>query len=291
MLSLLDIFCPIDDFCQETLAQMRAFQLPAKGARQRKRSLCQSEIITLLVAFQISGYRDFKTFYLGCICQNHRAEFPGLVAYNRFIEFVPSVLILLHAYLKTHLGTCTEISFLDSTKLEACHDARRKSYKTLAGQVARGKTSTGWFFGFKLHLVFNDIGEILDFRLTPGNVDDRKPVPDLLKKIFGKVYADKGYVSKALFATLFEQGVELITKRKKGMKPAMMRLWDRLMLRKRALAETIIDQLKNICQVQHTRHRAASGFLANLFAALTAYCLLPKKPSLHLREGLKKATA
>ena len=291
MLSLLDIFCPIDDFCQETLPQMQAHQLLPKGARQRQRSLCPSEIITILVAFQLSGYRDFKTFYTACICKNHRAEFPGLVSYNRFIEFVPSVLILMYAFLQTRLGKCTGISFLDSTKLEACHDARRKSYKTLAGLAARGKTSTGWFFGFKLHLIFNDCGELLDFRLTPGNIDDRKPVPDLLKKIIGKVYADKGYVSQALFETLFDQGVELITKRKKGMKPALMRYWDRLMLRKRALVETIIDQLKNICQVEHTRHRAACGFLSNVFAALTAYCFLPKKPSLHLREGLKKATA
>jgi Transposase DDE domain len=139
--------------------------------------------------------------------------------------------------------------------------------------------------------VFNDEGEIISLAITAGNIDDRVPVPALFQKIFGKVYGDKGYISQELFTLLFADGIELITKSKKGMKPRLMRYVDRILLRKRAIAETIIDQLKNICQVEHTRHRAASGFLWNLLSALIAYSFLPKKPSLHLRDTQEIATA
>lgn len=280
MISLLDLFCDIDDFCQEFLPKLRQHQLTSSRSRQRKRSLCQSEIITILIAFQLSHYREFKNFYLTL----QKNDFPGLVSYNRFIEYIPSVLIIMIAYLNRRNGECTGISFVDSTKLVACHNKRIYSHKVFKDIAQRGKTSTGWFFGFKLHLVFNDEGEILSVALTAGNVDDRVPVPTLFQGLFGKAFGDKGYISQALFDLLFADGIELITKSKKGMKPRLMRYLDRILLRKRAIAETIIDQLKNICQVEHTRHRAATGFLWNLLSALIAYSFLPKKPSLHLRD-------
>lgn len=284
MTSLLHLFCDIDDFCQEFLPQLRRYQVPSANTRERKRSLCQSEIITILVAFHLSHYRDFKNFYLNDVCTLRKSEFPALVSYNRFIEFIPSVLIIMIAYLNRIRGRCTGISFVDSTKLVVCHNRRIHQHRVFKEQAQRGKTSTGWFFGFKLHLVFNDEGEILSLTITTGKVDDRVPVPALFQGLFGKAYGDKGYVSQELFDLLFAQGIELITKSKKGMKPRLMRYVDRLLLRKRAIAETIIDQLKNVCQVEHTRHRAASGFLWNLFSALIAYSFLPKKPSLHLRD-------
>lgn len=280
MISLLDLFCNIDDFCQEFLPTLRQYQITSSRSRQRKRSLCQSEIITILIAFQLSHYREFKNFYLTL----QKNDFPGLVSYNRFIEYVPSVLIIMIAYLNRRNGKCTGISFVDSTKLVVCHNKRIYSHKVFKDVAQRGKTSTGWFFGFKLHLVFNDEGEILSVALTKGNVDDRVPVPTLFQGLFGKAFGDKGYISQSLFDLLFADGIELITKSKKGMKPRLMRYLDRILLRKRAIAETIIDQLKNICQVEHSRHRAATGFLWNLLSALIAYSFLPKKPSLHLRD-------
>lgn len=286
MISLLHLFCDIDDFCQQVLPHLQAHQLPAPGARRRRRSLCQSEIITILVAFQLSHVRDFKNFYLYYLATKCRGEFPGLVSYNRFIEFIPSVLVVMLAYLQNRRGQCSGISFIDSTKLVVCHNARIHQHKVFEEQAKRGKSSTGWFFGFKLHLVFNDEGEILSVTLTTGEVDDRKPVPELLRGLFGKVYGDKGYVSQPLFELLYSEGIELITKSKKGMKPRLMRYIDRLLLRRRAIAETIIDQLKNVCQVEHSRHRAATGFLWNLLSALIAYTHLPKKPSLHLRDAI-----
>jgi hypothetical protein len=211
-------------------------------------------------------------------------EFPGLVSYNRFVEFIPSVLVPLCVYLRTAcLGTCTGISFIDSTALAVCKNPRIHSHEVFAGLAERGKTSTGWFFGFKLHLIFNDCGELLNLLLTPGTVDDRKPVPKLVRKLFGKLFGDKGYLSKALRDELLRTfNVELVTGIRSNMKNALMPLMDKILLRKRAIVETIIDQLKNISQIEHSRHRSPFNFLVNLLCGVIAYCRQPKKPSLGL---------
>jgi hypothetical protein len=285
MSSLLHLFCQVDDFCQQFLPAVQACAIEP-GKRNRKRSLAQSEIMTILIAFHQSGYRNFKTFYLCHVCRHWQSEFPGLVSYHRFVELMPSALVALFAYLRSCLGRCSGLSFIDSTALRVCHNARIHQHKVFAGIAKRGKTSTGWFFGFKLHLVVSDTGDLLNFTLTSANTDDRKPVPDLLSDLFGKVFADKGYVSKPLHDLLFKRGVELITKLRKNMASRPLPDADKLLLRKRAIIETIIDQLKNISQVEHSRHRAPCGFLWNLAAGLIAYCHQPKKPSLHLRDGV-----
>ena len=144
----------------------------------------------------------------------------------------------------------------------------------------------GWFFGFKLHIVINDKGEILDFLFTQGNVDDREPLKNknFHDKIFGKLVGDKGYISKTLFDELFINGIHLITKIRKNMKNSLMLLQDKILLRKRALIETVNDELKNICQIEHTRHRSFENFLTNLLSGLIAYSFLDKKPRLNLEE-------
>jgi DDE family transposase len=283
-MSLLELFCHVDDFCQAFVAQWQR-ELLASGLRQRQRArgLSLSEMMTLLILFHQSHYRDFKAFYTAHVQAHLRAEFPGLVSYTRFVEFIPETLIPLCAYLRHCCGTCTGISFLDSTPLAVCHNRRIAQHKVFAGLAARGKTSVGWFFGFKLHLVFNDRAELLNIALTPGNVDDRKPVPKLVWRLFGKLFADKGYISRPLFTQLLNTfGIQLITKLKRNMRNQLMPLVDKLLLRKRAIAETIIDQLKNISQIEHTRHRSPFNFLVNVLCGLIAYCHQHKKPSLHL---------
>lgn len=213
----LQLFCHVDDFCQVFLPVWEK-QLLASGARQRQRqrSLAMSEIMTILIHFHQSHYRDFKAYYTEHLVKHLRSEFPGLVSYQRFVEYIPSALVPLAAYLQQCcFGPCTGISFLDSTPLAVCHNARISQHKVFAGLAKRGKTSTGWFFGFKLHLVCNDRGELLNVLFTPGNVDDRKPVPKLVKKLFGKIFADKGYLSQPLFEYLLQTfNVHLITKLK-----------------------------------------------------------------------------
>jgi transposase len=284
MESLVELFCDVDDFCQVFLPVWKQ-QLLASGAvqRQRDRQLTLSEIMTLVILFHQSHYRNFKAFYGDYVLKHLRAEFPGLVSYTRFVEFMPSALWPLCAYARQCYGSCTGITFLDSTPIAVCDNHRIHAHKVFDGLAARGKSSTGWFFGFKLHLVFNDRGELLNFILTPGNVDDRKPVRRLVKDLFGKLIADKGYLSQALFQDLLQSfGLQLITKIKSNMKNRLMPLADKLLLRKRAIVETIIDQLKNISQIEHTRHRSPVNFLVNLVCGLIAYCHQPKKPSLHL---------
>ena len=193
-------------------------------------------------------YRDFKHYYLFHACRNMRAEFPHLVSYNRFVELMQSCLLPLVVFLKIQrLGNCTGISFIDSTPLRACHIKREHSHKVLRGMATKGQCSIGWFFGLKLHFIINDKGEILDFILTPGNIDDRKPLTgtNILSRIYGKLFGDKGYISQNLFEQLFIDGIHLITKLRKNMKNSLMHLSDKILLRKRALIESVFDELKN----------------------------------------------
>src|SRR5215469_11177626 len=282
--SILDLYCSVDEFWQQ-FAPWWQRQLLASGARQRLRAtrLHPSEIMTIAILFQQSHYRTFKAYYTEHVQQHLRGEFPQLVSYSRFVELLPSVLVPLTVYLQTQLGQCTGISFIDSTALAVCHNARIGQHRVLAVDAARGKTSVGWFYGFKLHVVVNDRGELLAFCLTPGNLDDRKPVRRLARRLFGRLFGDKGYISAALAEQLFlAQGLRLITKLRKNMRNQLLDLGDRLLLRKRALIETIFDQLKNVCQIEHSRHRRPSNFLVHLLAGLIAYCHQPKKPSLRL---------
>jgi len=282
-MSLLELFCDVDDFCQRFLPVWEKFQI-TNGVKTRKRDtqLTMSEIMTIVIHFHQSHFRDFKAYYTQNVMKHLKGEFPELISYNRFVQLMPRSAVPLLFYLHSCKGKCTGISFVDSTPLVVCHNRRIQRHKVFDGLAERGKTSMGWFFGFKLHLIINDRGEILAVHLTPGNVDDRSPVPLMTKDLFGKLFADKGYISQKLFEQLFTQGVHLITGIRKNMKNRLMPLQDKLLLRKRSIIETINDQLKNISQIEHTRHRSFYNFMVNLLAGLVAYCHQPKKPNLNL---------
>ena len=284
MLSLDALFCDVDDFCQifEPLWHQELLKSGQKS-RRRYRSLSISEILTILIAFHQSHYRNFKHFYLINVRHHWRQAFPLAVSYQRFVAWMPSNLIPLCVYLRHCFGQCTGISFIDSTSIKVCHNRRIAQHRVFNGHAARGKTSVGWFFGFKLHLVINDRGELLNVQITPGNIDDRKPVVELLQDFWGKVFADKGYVSQSLAQHLQEKyGVMLMAKPRRNMRNYLMLYQDKLIARKRALIETIIDQLKHISQIEHSRHRSPANFCVNLLCGLIAYCHQPKKPSLKL---------
>lgn len=284
MQSLVELFVHVDDFCKLFLPELEQHLLQSGAIqRRRDRSLAMSEVMTIMIHFHQSHYRNFKAYYCEHVLLHLKDEFPGLVSYTRFVDFIPSVLIPLCAYFRyACLGDCTGVSFIDSTSLDVCLNQRIASHKVFAGLAGRGKTSTGWFFGFKLHLVINDRGELLNVLVTPGNVDDRKPVPQLVRRLFGKVFGDKGYISQPLYEYLRQTiGVQLVTKLKSNSKNRLpMSLVDRILLRKRAIVETVIDQLKNISQIEHSRHRSVTNFMVNLLCGLIAYAHQPKKPSL-----------
>lgn len=256
-----------------------------KKHRNKPNRMSDSEIMAILICFHLSQVRNLKAFYLGYVCKHLTREFPRLVSYNRFVELQQKALLPLVIFLKTcRMGKCTGISFVDSTTLDVCHIKREKQNAVFDGIATKGKSTMGWFFGFKLHLIINDRGEILSFVITRGNVDDREPLEmeSFVKNIFGKLYADRGYISQRLAEVLFVDGIQLIYKLRNNMKGGDIPLKDRIMLRKRAVIESVNDELKNICQIEHTRHRSFSNFLSNLIAGLLAYSFLPKKPSIRV---------
>jgi DDE family transposase len=282
--SILALFCHVDDFCQRCEPRWHQ-HLVTEGAvqRMRRRQLCLSEIMTIVIAFHTSHYCDFKAFYLSAVHGHWHAAFPGLGSYSRFVDFLPSVLIPLCAYLRHCCGACPGMTFVDATALAVCHNRRIAQHRVFAGLAKRGKTSLGWFFGFKLPLCVNDKGEVLALALTPGNPDDRQPGPRLAPRLFGKLFADKGSLSQTLTTELLETfGRRLFTPIKRRMKNRLLPLVDKLLLRKRVVLESIIDQLKNISQIEHSRHRSVTTFFVNLLGGLIAYCHQPKKPALHL---------
>lgn len=293
-MNILELFCDVDDFCQSLPPFVFFLHQPAlteqagtsPKTRNRPTGLHLSEVMTILIAFHQSGYRQFKAYYTTEIIVNRRGEFPKAPSYSRFIELMPRALLHLVVYLYRGFGACTGISFVDSTKLEVCRLGRVNTHRVFKAQAALGKTSMGWFYGFKLHLVCNDHGELLWVGLTPGNTDDRVALRDCfdhdLFSLFGKLFADRGYISQPLVTELMtEHQVALHTRLRKNMKCVLPVLnEDALFLRKRAIIESVIDQLKNISQVEHSRHRSPVNFLINLVCGLIAYSRQPKKPSL-----------
>ncbi len=292
MFSLDALFCDVDDFCLVFEPEWQKKLLSHGGIKRRRaKNLCLSEIMTILIAFHQNHYRNFKHFYLDYVKQHWHLAFPGLPSYQRFVEWTPSTLIPLCVYLKRCFGNCTGIGFVDATSLKVCqhggciswgnpsiphrHNRRIKRHKVFDGLAQRGKTSVDWFCGatplgfpqhgnahqdgFKLHLVVNEIGQLLNAQLTPGNFDDRRPIPDLLQGLFGKFFADRGYVSQKLANQLLEEfGIQFFAKPRRNMKNKLMRLHDKLLSRHRSIIETINDQLKNISQIEHSRHRLRS---------------------------------
>ena len=283
-----EIFCIADDFCRFFDAQMEKYTIRDSKKRKyhRDSTMSKAEIMMIIILFHSSGFRCLKHFYVENVCKHMRHLFPNVVSYNRFVELEKAVALPLAIFIKkVLLGKCTGISFVDSTPLRVCRNQRILIHKTFKGVAQRGKCSMGWFFGFKLHLICNEKGELLNFMITTGDVDDRKPLEykAFVEFIYGKLVGDKGYISQNLFEKLFVDGIQLITKLKNNMKGAMMSVLDKLLLRKRSIIETVNDELKNIAQIEHSRHRNFDNFMVNMLGALAAYCFFPKKPTIRVQ--------
>lgn len=283
-MDLTALYCSIDDFWKSFRQEWDKHLIDnGKAMRGPEPELSVPEMMTIVILFHQSNFRTFKHFY-HYVCNYLRKEFPNLISYSRFVYLKKNLFIPLFAYLLSRRGEITGIAFIDSTSIDVCHNKRIKRNRVFKGLAKRGKTTSGWFYGFKLHLIINEKGEILAFQLTPGNIADVSIAETLSKGIFGKLFGDKGYVSAELTKRLLKQGLEMFTGIRSNMKQKMMRLRDKIILRKRAVIETVNDQLKNISQIEHTRHRSAGNFLINLLAGIAAYTHQPKKPSINLAE-------
>ena len=238
-----EIYCMADDFCKEFALQQEKYMVKESNHNHRNKPnrMNDAEIMVILILFHSGGFRCFKHYYNEYVCKHLTHLFPRVVSYNRFVELEKDILLPLTIFIKqVLLGTCTGISFVDSTPLRVCRNQRILVHKTFEGLATRGKCSMGWFFGFKLHLVINDKGEILNFMFSPANVDDREPLKqgNFLRDIKGKLCADKGYIGQALFDNLFLNGIQLLTRVKNNMRNSLMSVEDKILLRKRALIET-----------------------------------------------------
>jgi hypothetical protein len=276
-----EIFCSIDDFCNAA----DAFEKTRKIGRERRPTripgLAVSECMTIMFLYQISPCKNFKFFYNSYL-QLYRPEFPELVSYQRFTALIPRTSAYFAALMMALLVKTDDVHFIDATSIPVCHNKRIRAHKVFEGLAKRGKTSMGWFFGFKLHLVINRVGQIAGFKLTHGNCDDRDPVEGIVKSLTGLLIGDKGYISAELFNTLFEKGLKLITGIKKNMKNKLMELHEKVLLRKRSISETVFDYLKNKMEISHTRHRSPINAFTHILSTLVAYSLNPRKPKISM---------
>jgi len=276
-----EIFYMTDEFCLEFQKSINGHLIG--NAPKKKPKMAQSEVITILIMFHGMPHKNLKNFYLNYVQKHLTDLFPNTVSYNRFVELSQQVILPMTMFLKMQcLGDCTGISYVDSTPIRVCKNKRIKRNKVFKNFATVGKSTMGWFFGFKLHLIVNEKGDILNFVITQGNVDDRSPLNDsnFLEKIKGKLYADKGYISAKLTQLLFVDGILLITGIRDKMKNCLLELKDKILLRKRSVIETINDELKNICEIEHSRHRSFGNFISNLISGLIAYSFFPKKPAI-----------
>ncbi|MCI2286140.1 IS982 family transposase [Colwellia sp. MSW7] len=212
MNKLIDIFCDVDDFCYKFLPVWEA-ELIANGTKKRRRQskMSTSECMTIVIAFHQYNHRDFKNFYIGLVQKYWREYFPNLLSYTRFLHKMYVLLVPMCAYFQTVKGKPTGIAFVDSTSLKVCPNIRIPRNRVFDGVAKRGKGTIGWSYGFKLHLLINHVGEIISLKITPGNTNDRTPIPELCKNLSGKLYADKGYIGKKLTEKLAKTDVDLVT--------------------------------------------------------------------------------
>jgi hypothetical protein len=278
-----ELFVYVDNFCNEYDHFIASHSLSATPQRKPTRTPCLtiSEIMTIVLLFQQSPTKNFKYFYLSYL-RNYTSEFPNLPSYTRFVELQQRCLGHMYALLMIlcFLTEQTGINYIDATRIPVCHNKRIARHKVFEGLATRGKSTMGWFFGFKLHLVINEKGGLLNVQLTPGNVDDRKPVRQMVKRLKGLLFGDKGYIDHVLFQDLYHDGLKLITGLKKNMDNKLMVLNEKILLRKRSIIETVNGVLKTDFQLVHTRHRSFINGFIHIFSTLIAYCFRSKKPSI-----------
>lgn len=280
---LIEIFCEVDDFCQAHQAWLRQRGLPGgASAAGRKASLSTSEVLTILLFYPLSGLKNFQYYYQRLL-PALSSYFPHQVSYCRFVELISEHwwLVWLFCRLKAAQGQRSGIYYIDSKQLPVCDNHRIHSHRVFEGIARRGKSSTGWFFGLKLHLVINHQGHVVNFLLTPANVADNnhQVLHYLLDDLQGSCYGDKGYLT-TLFEQFYQQGLRVVTKAKKAMKQLLCSVGDAILLRKRGIIESVNDLLMSVCDIDHSRHRKPENAFAHIFASLAAYCFIDKKPSI-----------
>jgi hypothetical protein len=275
------LFICLDDFCKIYELSVKHKLLPSKNStRNRAGYLSLSEMLLIEILYHVSPYKDFKHFYMFGILIEHKNKFKKLPCYSRFVKLKKDLFMPLSLILQAIKGEETGIYFADSTPLKVCHNKRINRNKVFNGLAQRGKGTMGWFFGFKLHLIVNNKGQIMAVRISKGNKDDRPALENMVGGLKGKCFADKGYISKKLFASLWKKGLHLVTGIKRNMKNYLMPFIDKMLLRKRFIIETIFGVMKRNMDLEHTRHRSSTNAFVSVMACLVAYSYKSNKPAI-----------
>lgn len=282
-----ELFIIVDDFYKQYEQHMKSHQITNKAKRKPTRTPCISisEMMTIVILFHHSPCTNFKFFYKSYLTL-YKSEFPKLPSYNRFIELQQRTLSYFYAFIMIvcNIQKTTGIAYIDSTCIPVCHNKRTSRHKTFKGLAKLGKSTMGWFFGFKLHLVITEKGDLLAVDLTPGNTDDRKPVREMVSSLKGFLFGDKGYIDQKLFLDLHQNGLKLITGTRKKMKNKLMTVKEKMLLRKRSIIETVNGVLKEGFNLVHTRHRSPINGFIHIFSTLIAYTFKTKKPAIKWKE-------
>lgn len=289
--TIIGIFCDVHEFhlVFERFRTGKVLSQTIDKRRLKPCGLCNSEVITILILYQLSHSKTFKYFYKDIVLGEMLSFFPNAPSYNHFISLMPRVFFELMCYV-SHLGkkNKTGVYYADSKVIKVCHNLRQFNHKVFKGLATKGKSSTGWFFGFKLHLVVNTFGEIVKFAFTPGNVADNNF--EMMTRFFadlkGKIFADRGYISSKAFKDLFAKGVTVITKVRSNMKNRLMDYHDRLVLQKRGIIESIFNLLMTIGNIEHTRHRSPANAFTHMMAALAGYNYYQRKPKYNINNSI-----
>lgn len=279
-----DLFVFLDDFCQavdQHLSQLMVSCGDKIKRVTRVMGMTLSELLTIELLYQQSPCKNFKYFYHSYL-QMYGCEFPNLVSYHRFVELKPRILSYLMLLVRwfCEQSDKTGLSYIDATPLAVCHSKRMGRNQVFKGLARLGKTTKGWFFGLKLHLVINEKGQIQNLKITQGNTDDRTPVLELVEGLEGLLFGDRGYIKASLFHKLYEHGLKLVTSLKKNMKSHMMPWIEKVLLRKRSIIETVFSVLKHTLELEHTRHRSTANALVHILTTLVTYCFRTHKPSI-----------
>ena len=277
-----ELFCFVDDFAKAYEKCVKDRQISDGQHRNPTRTPTMSlgEMMTVMFLFHQSQYKNFKSFYVNQLIE-YKEEFPAMITYERFVALEPRIMHPFLALLSVIMSKATGIYYVDSSAaLAVCHNKRIRSNKVFKGLAKIGRTTMGWFFGFKLHLVVDEVGNLINFTLTKGNAGDTTVVNKITQHVHGLLFGDKGYISQRLFQELYQRGLKLITSVKKTMKNKLISLHEKILLRKRSVIESVFNVLKNKFQIAHSRHRSPVNAFVHIVSTLAIYQLSPKKPSI-----------
>jgi hypothetical protein len=281
MIDLTELYVEIDDFCRKFVRSLDGYLVGNAKIIIDTPGLSLSEVMTILVYYHFSKFDCLKHYYLIKSISDFKVAFPKLPSYNRFVERIPEVAILAMIYLQYRQTKFNGAGYIDATPLRVSHNKRTNSHKVFKLTAKLGKSSMGWFYGFKLHVICDFAGNIIKCRITNGSANDLKIGADMMKDLKGKMYADKGYIGKKEFLKLLNSGLILITGIKKNMKDRLLELWDKILLKKRSLIESVYNIMKNTLHLEHSRHRSVVNAGIYYITTLIAYCWKPNKP--HIR--------